>query len=330
MIHVLYGKDSFSLREKLDALRASLDPDGALATNTIVLDGRKTSAAEVMGACDTVPFLGSHRLVIVEGLLSRVGGRRGAEASSEAAAWQPLGEYAGRIPESSHLVLIDGDVSAGNPLLAALKGEAEVQEFKPPKGRAIQEWIQRRAAARGVKLAPGAVRLLADFVGDDLWTLAGEIEKLSLYAGDATVTEDDVRALVASVRETSVFHLVDAIVEGRSAAAVRLLRNMFQQDKAAPYVLAMIERQLRLIAVAREMLDRGEGSGRIGRELGLPPWALDRLVDQAGSYSAARVRAAFERLLEADLQVKRGVYDPELALELFVYDLASRRASAVA
>jgi DNA polymerase-3 subunit delta len=322
VIHVLYGKDGFSLRERLDALRSQLDEDGALATNTTVLDGSKTTPAEVMGACDTVPFLGGHRLVIVQGLLSRIAGR----ASNEAETWLALADYAGRMPDSSTLVLVDGDVAAANPLLKALRGEAEVREFKRLNQRALPEWIQRRARAQGVKLAPGAVRLLADFVGDDLWTLAGEIEKLSVYAGEATVSEEDVRALVAAVRETSVFHLVDAIVEGRSAAAIRLLRAMFREEKGAPYVLVMIERQLRHIAVACEMLDRGEGSGRIGQVLGLPAFALDRLIDQAGAYSAARVRAAFERLLEADLQVKRGVYDAELALELFVYDLASRPA----
>jgi DNA polymerase-3 subunit delta len=323
MLYVFYGKDTFTLGEKLAELRASLDEDGALATNTVHLDGRRTTLAEVTAACDTVPFLGSHRLVIVEGLLSRLAGRKGAEPSGDVDAWLPLADYADRMPPSSHLVLVDGDVTAANPLLKALGRKARVSEFRPLKQGAVAGWLRARAQAGGLKISQKAVALLAESVGEDLWTLSSELEKLSAYANGEPVDEEDVRALVSAVRETSVFALVDAIVEGRQAAAVRLLRQMFREGRAIPYILSMVQRQLRLIAIAREMVDAGASAAAIGEAVRLPPYPRDRLLDQARRYSAARLRAAFQRLLDADLQVKRGVYSDELALELLVHDLAA-------
>jgi len=327
MLHVFFGKDSFSLRERLDELRSSLDDDGMLASSTVVLDGRRTSLAEVTAICDTVPFLAAHRLVIVEGLLARLAGagrgRRGGRGpSAETAAWLPLADYVGRMPPSTHLVLIDGEVQGENPLRDALKGKGEVREFRPLSPRAVPDWVRSRARSLGLTLSPGVVRLLADFVGNDLWALAGELEKLSIYAGGRPVGEEEVRALVTAVRETSVFPLVDAIVEGRPAAAVRLLRQLLRQESGVPYVLAMIQRQLRHLAVAREMVDAGASSRRIGEALRLRDFALDKLLEQAPRYSPQRLRAAFRRLLEADLQIKRGIYHDELALELLVHDLA--------
>ena len=328
MLHVFFGKDSFSLRERLDELRSSLDDDGMLASSTVVLDGRRTSLAEVTAICDTVPFLAAHRLVIVEGLLARLAGagrgrRRGGRGpSAETAAWLPLADYVDRMPPSTHLVLIDGEVQGENPLRDALKGKGEVHEFRPLSPRAVPDWVRSRARSLGLTLSPGAVRLLADFVGNDLWALAGELEKLSIYAGGRPVGEEEVRALVTAVRETSVFPLVDAIVEGRPAAAVRLLRQLLRQESGVPYILAMIQRQLRHLAVAREMVDAGASSRRIGEALRLRDFALDKLLEQAPRYSPQRLRAAFRRLLEADLQIKRGIYHDELALELLVHDLA--------
>jgi len=327
MLHVFFGKDSFTLRERLDELRSSLDDDGMLASNTVVLEGQRTSLAEVTATCDTVPFLAAHRLVIVEGLLARLAGagrgRRGGRGpSAETAAWLPLADYVGRMPPSTHLVLIDGELQGENPLRDALGGKGEVREFRPLNPRAIPDWVRSRARSLGLTLSPGAVRLLADFVGNDLWTLAGELEKLSIYAGGRPVGEEEVRALVTAVRETSVFPLVDAIVEGRPAAAVRLLRQLLRQESGVPYILAMIQRQLRHLAVAREMMDAGASSRRIGEALRLRDFALDKLLEQAPRYPPQRLRAAFRRLLEADLQIKRGVYHDELALELLVHDLA--------
>ena len=72
--YVFFGRDSFSRRERLDGLSESLDADGMLASSTTVLDGRKISLVEVRAACDTVPLMSANRLVIVEGLLSRLAG----------------------------------------------------------------------------------------------------------------------------------------------------------------------------------------------------------------------------------------------------------------
>ncbi|MEE8346551.1 MAG: DNA polymerase III subunit delta [Dehalococcoidia bacterium] len=327
MLYVFYGEDSYTISERLDELRSSLDADGMLVTNTTVLDGGKTSLAEVTAACDTVPFLSAHRLVIVEGLLSRLGGggrgRRGGRPPPDAASWLPLAEYVGRMPQSAHLVLLDSKVTAGNPLLEALKGKGEIREFRALPSRAVPEWVRRRAQSLGLTLSAGAVGLLAQYVGNDLWTMAGELEKLSIYAGGRPVGEDDVRALVTSVRQTSVFALVDAIVEGRATAAVRLLRQMLRQESGPLYILVMIQRQLRHLGIAREMLDAGANSRRIGEALRLRGFAAEKLLEQAPRYSQARLRAAFRRLLEADLQIKRGIYDAELALELLVNDLAA-------
>ena len=269
--------------------------------------------------------------MIVEGLLSRFGGGgRARKRGGEVEAWLPLAEYAERMPPSTHLVLVDAEAEGDSALVEALRGKGEVREFRPLGPRAVNDWIRARAASTGLELSAAAARLLADFVGNDLWTLSGELEKLSVYAAGRPVGEDDVRALVAAVRETTVFPLVDAIVEGRPAVAIKLLRQMFRQESGPQYILAMIQRQLRHLAVAREMLDAGESGRRIGEALRLRDFALDKLLEQAGRYSQPRLRSAFQRVLEADLQVKRGVYDGELALELLVHDLAepARRAGA--
>src|SRR3972149_6966718 len=95
MLYVFFGKDSFSLRERLDELRTALDADGMLSSSTSVLDGRRATLAEVTAACDTVPFMCAHRLVIVEGLLSRFGAGGGRKRGGEVEAWLPLAGVGG-------------------------------------------------------------------------------------------------------------------------------------------------------------------------------------------------------------------------------------------
>ncbi len=340
MLYVFFGPDSFSRREALQQLRAELDSDGMLEASTSAFDGRQVTPQEVIAACDTLPFLSSHRLVIVEGLLQHTAqparpgrppagrARRRSPRSPAADPWLALADYVDRMPPTTTLVLLDGDVPPGSPLLDALRSKGRLRHFRSPDRRALADWIQRRAQALGLRIDGRAVRLLADLVGNELWTLAGEIDKLAAYAAGQSVGEEDVRAVVSAAREIEVWDLLDAVVDGKPAAALKFLRRLIRQGVNTGNILAAIQGRYRRLALAREMLDGGATSARIGERLSAGGYGLERLLDQASRHPLPRVRAAFRRLLEADATIKRGIYDDELALELLVQELAASPSRA--
>ena len=53
-------------------------------------------------------------------------------------------------------------------------------------------------------------------------------------------------------------------------------------------------------------------------------WAWRRTLERAGKYSLERLIDIYHRLLEADLAIKTGKYDGELALNLLIADLCER------
>ncbi len=329
MLYVLYGRDDFSLREELGRIKARLDSDGMLTSNTDVVEGREITPQQLMGICDTVPFIGDHRLVVVEGLLKRFGraerrpGARATRRESPAVdQWLPLAEYAERMPETTVLVLIDGELSASNPLLAALRPKGQVQEFRPLHQKAVLPWVLRRADAEEIDISPPAARLLAELVGSDLWTLTSELRKLAAYAQGRRIESPDVKALVSEARDVNIFAMVDAIVEKRPTVALRLLRHLEGSGAEGGYLFAMIVRQYRLIVQAHGLMKDGLSTHEIGQRVGIrSDFVLQRVLDQAQRYTLPRLKKAYRRLLEADVAVKRGLYDDKLALELLVHDL---------
>jgi len=77
LLHVIFGDDEFRASEALRALKAAIDTDGSLATNTNVLPARGLTPQTLIQNAAAMPFLSPARLVIVEGLLSSLGSRRG-------------------------------------------------------------------------------------------------------------------------------------------------------------------------------------------------------------------------------------------------------------
>src|SRR5690348_13967022 len=173
MLQIFYGPDGFSRTEALAALRRSLDGDGMLATNTASFDGKSVKPDELFAACDTVPFLAAHRLVLVEGLLVAQEGRsrrprararaNAAEPTSgDGSPWAVLPEYAPRLPPTTVLVLVEGELRADNWLLSALRNVAEVRQFSPLGHDDLQRWVLERARALQAPIAPRAAPSLAE------------------------------------------------------------------------------------------------------------------------------------------------------------------------
>ena len=134
---------------------------------------------------------------------------------------------------------------------------------------------------KGSGISPAAIRTITDLVGNDLWTLDRELEKLSLYAAGRNIEESDIQEMVAQVREASIFNAVDAIIDGRPEVALRLLQRLRQDGAALPYIISMVERQLRLVCLARYWTDQRVSSQDLPGKLGVPPFVARKTAEQA-------------------------------------------------
>ncbi len=304
-----------------------------MADNTLVVAGASARPDELLLQCQTVPFLSEHRLIVVRDLFGRfesAGGRRRGRRPKQdnpLGPWQDFVEALPELPETTALVLLDGEVRPQNPLLQALRPLAEVREFKPLRQNDVAAWIGGRAKRYDLVLDARAVATLAALVGTHLGILDSELQKLAVYANDRQVTEEDVRSLVSLAREPNVFAMADAVIEGRARDAAELVQRLLADGESPQRLLAMIARQYRLLLLAKELLEQRVRPPEISTRLQVQGFVIQRLLKQAPGYTIERLRQAYQRLLEADLSVKRGVYDEETALHLLIFELAGARAA---
>ena len=163
-------------------------------------------------------------------------------------------------------------------------------------------------------------------VGNDLWTMSNEIDKLVLFTGGRQIEEADVQAVVSNAQDAGIFSMVDAILELRLGAAQELLQQLFRQGMAPAQILVMLSRQVRIIFQVKEMRERGRARGEIQSKLGLTSdFVLRKAWEQADRYSPARIREVYHKLLETDIAIKTGKMEGELALDVLIAELGPAR-----
>lgn len=331
MLHVLIGEDDYSVRQALEEIKQGVGDETARLTNTTVFDGKTVTPEQLRGACGAMPFLGEKRLVIVEGLLERFdpGGRTGRKKppnrNDSSDEYRMIFEAVKDLPPFTELVVIGGKMKPNNPLLRELSNLSRVRNFKSLNRSQLEQWVEKRTGEAGGSISPQAVRTLLRFVGSDLWSMANEVDKLVLFAGGRRIEEGDIKAIVSSAREESVFALVDAVLEFRTGTAQSMLQQLYMQGLSPVHILVMLSRQVRLILQMKDMRAQGESRSEIQSKLGLTSdFVLRKAWEQADGYSPARVRELYHRLLETDISIKTGRMDGEIALSILVADLGQR------
>lgn len=328
MIHVLHGDDEFTIEEQVASMKEGAGLPDLRDVNVTELDGRSVTLDEVVGISSTVPFLAEKRLVIVRGLLTRFeSGRRGRQAAQPKSG---LGEWAGladrleTLPETTELVFVDGEVAASNPLLRALGKIGRSRRFARPNQRQVTGWIMKRAQQSGIPIEPRAAAAIAESVGNDLRVVVSELEKLSLYRSGDTIRREDVDELVSYARDANIFATVDAILEGRSGAAIRMVHGLLQGGAPPTYLLVMLARQVRLLILAKELKAEGVPGNELGSRLGLSGYPLRKTLDQERAFTSGRLAETHRKLLEADLSMKSTGADSSLVIDVLVAQLSLR------
>jgi DNA polymerase III subunit delta len=335
LLHVFIGADDYSIRQALSEIKKGIGDATALMTNTTNLDGKQVTMEHLRAACETVPFLADKRLVIVEGLLERfeakakTGKKKASRQPEQPEEYVTIAEAMKKLPPFTECVILGGEISERNPLRRELATFTKIRSFPLMNKPQLSQWVEQRVAlqAKGGGISPNALALLVRFVGNDLWKMAGEVDKLIQFAGARRIEEADVKAAVSDAQEANVFAMVDAVMESRTGAAQELLQQQFKDGAAPAQLLTMLARQLRIIFQVKEMRSRGMARAIIQTKLGLnAEFLLNKAWAQADKYSIERLREAFHKILEADLAIKTGKMEGEIALDILVAELGQKVA----
>ena len=332
MLFILTGKDDFSLSQALEEIKGGLGERSLLDTNTTMLDGQQVTPDQLTAVGQALPFLAQKRLIIIKGLLERFEPRAGsarqkktARAAGQQNDCKLFPALIDGLPDSTVVVLIDGEVKKGNPLFKGLLPRARVKLFPLLRNSRLRQWLQGRVRQEGGSISPQASELLARLVGGNLWIMASEISKLVLFTSGRRIEAEDVSAVVGYAQQANVFAMVDAILESRAGPAQRALAQLLQAGVAPAYLLFMLTRQVRMLVRAKELIKGGKSEVEIQHRLGLTSeFVWRKTAGQAASYSLGRLKELYHRLLEADLSIKTGRYGGELALDILVAELCQR------
>lgn len=315
-IYVLPGDEHFLKRRVVAALRTLVlgpDDDNFGLSNR---DGDKAIWAAIHDELETLPFLSSRRLVVIDRAEPFVTRER-----------QRLEKYFTQ-PSTTGVLVLDVQSWPANTKLAKMLPEAATIVCKAPEARKLPEWcVQWCAAQHGKPLSAPAARLLVDLVGTDMGLLDQEMAKLAIYAGsNSRIDTADVDQLVGQSRMENTWKIFDLMGSGQMGEALTLLDRLLDQGEEPLRLLGAFSMQLRRLAQAARLHSQGESVLNALEHAGVPPFGRRSAEQQLRHLGRRRLDLIYDWLLETDLGMKgSSQLSPRILLERLVVQLARQR-----
>jgi DNA polymerase-3 subunit delta len=216
-----------------------------------------------------------------------------------------------KIGENKDTTIIFWSEEASGDLSKCLKSKAECEEFKLLEGAQLKKWIKDFVDEQKGSIDNLALDKLIEGVGNDLWRLSNELNKLLAY--NSTIRPENVELFIKPEIDLKIFDLVDAIGYKNKLKALKLFNQHINEGDDVYYLSSMIVYQIRNLIKVK--------TAKSITSLGLHPFVARKSQQQANNFTYEELKKIYRQLMTIDFESKLGKTNAQTALELLISEL---------
>jgi len=223
-IYWLEGDEPFFIDQVVHYAEHKILPEAEASFNLSIFYGKDADWSSVVNACMRYPMFAEKQVVILK-------------EAQQMRDIEKLESYIDN-PLASTIFVVsfkEKKVDGRSKLAKTLKSKGEMLTTKKMYDSQLPEWVNQMVASHQLTIAPKALHLLVDHIGNDLSRLQNEVEKLAVnLAGRKNITEDDIEKYIGVSKDFNVFELQDALGKRDLAKTIRIIHYFEANPKAAP------------------------------------------------------------------------------------------------
>lgn len=228
--YLFFGEEDYLKSFAVRSAREVVCPDPTFAFfNEMRLDATDFEPQKLLDALMPMPMMADRKLVTLTGL--NFTSMRQGELDDLCAALAAVDDY------DYNLLIVVAAADCLDPgylpkrpsaTLSKLSEHLTPVQFDRSTPAKLAAWVGRHFAHNGVTASPTLCASMVDYCGRNMFSLSGEVDKLSFYTlskGEAEATDEDMRLVCVPATEYDAFAFANALMEGRREAALAILAD---------------------------------------------------------------------------------------------------------
>jgi len=311
-VYLLMGDEPYYVDMVCDAILEHCLDESERDFNQTVCYGADVDADTVITAARRYPMFAERQLVVVK-------------EAQMMKSLEELAVYCQKPLESTVLVLAMHGASADKrkSLYKTVSKMGVVVESQALRDYEVPRWIPVFYQTKGLRIAPDAAALLAEYAGTDLNKIAIETEKMlkNLPEGTVEVSVTDIEKNVGISRQFSIFELTRELSFRNSSKALRIASYIGSSAKfAMPMAVSALYTHFYRILKYEALLMQNPrpGNDLKAKALGVNPYFFSEYDTAVRNYPLKKCMAVIALLKEYDFKGKGGDVGEATPAELMV------------
>lgn len=313
MIYFLFGKDTYRLRQKMNGIIEEYKKvhKNGLSLKLVDLSKKEDNICDLRNDMRQASMFKEKKMVVI------------GNAFLDNDIEKKVLDEIKNINNSDDLFLFfqEGEVKKSYPLFKFLDRNGKCQNFQELSGIKLKNWAENQITKYGGKISQFALSKLLLYAGNDLWRLDNEIKKLVSFKNKGQIGIEDIDLLVRSKIETDIFKTIDAISQKDKKTALSLLHKHLDKGDSPLYLLSMVNYQFRNLVAIKDLVKKGVPYSMIAKRSGLHPYVVRKNSYPLERFSMDELKKIYQKIFQADLDIKTGKTDPEVALDLLISEI---------
>ena len=314
------GSEEYLKRTSVDLLLTKFADGGKDSFDFKKFDGKDTSLDDVLAAVESFPFMSEYTCVLVTDFPF--------ESLGDNELTQ-LKDALGDMPQSSVLIFwqfseVTGKAKNQNAIIKLVEKVGEVVECNKKTPAEIKKILAAGISKRGCTVSESTLNYILETVGDDLYLLLSETEKLTAYCAGGEVTRQAVDKLCTRSIDSNAFDVTRALVAGNSDKAFAALNELFALREEPIKILGAIVMTYTDMYRVKVAVQQTGSYAQLADTFACykgKDFRLRNAAKNASALSLEQLRQALEELNRADELLKTSKMDGNLVMEELIVRL---------
>lgn len=322
---LLYGREEYLIHWAVDILIKKYVNEVSRDLDLSKLDGTALTFDQIRSSCETMPFLSEKRVILISDFKLIEGGKtKGMDETEE----KLLADYLKNLPENCMLIITSQGVDKRKKLFKAISEYGCAYEFGELDEKSLKSYIEKRFKESGKSARPSIVAQLiaaSGYYDKDtdytLYNLENDIKKAVAYNEEAEIGMEAIEHTISGNMDTNVFSMIEFVSRDRKDEAYQMLYNLLVSGEKEYKLLALLCSHFEIILSVKEMKEEGKSFQEMKEILGIHEFRIKKAAVFAEKYSLSHLRRILQKTYEIDKNIKTGLLESSLALELFIAEI---------
>ena len=276
----------------------------------------------------SLPFFADEKIVILDHFVDITTAKKRYLTDDELKSFEDYLENP--LPSSKLVIFAEGKLDSKRRLVKLLKRDATVFEAIEPKEQEVRAYFQKWAQEQGLNFDGKSFEQLLIKSGFQFSEIQKNLLFLQSYKDSGLITEEDIVEAIPKTLQDNIFDLTQLILGKKIDQARDLVKDLTLQGEDEIKLIAIMLGQFRLYTQVKILQESEQTESQMVSSLGHylgrnpNPYQIKFALRGTRALSLNFLQDSIRYLIQADYQIKTGVYEKGYLFEKALLQIASQ------